>query len=68
MFNREEFFKKAIQFGAECAITTEKDAVRINDALPFPLPFYFLRMEIEFTGEFRPLFEKVLQKLSNVNI
>lgn len=64
----EEFFKKAIQFGAECAITTEKDAVRINDTLPFPLPFYFLRMEIEFTGEFRPLFEKVLQKLSNVNI
>ncbi len=33
--------------GAECLVTTEKDAVRIADTLPCPLPLYYLRLEIE---------------------
>jgi len=33
--------------GAECLITTEKDAVRIPDAHIIPIPLYYLRLEIE---------------------
>jgi tetraacyldisaccharide 4'-kinase len=28
-------------------VTTEKDAVRINDHLKCPLPLYYLRLEID---------------------
>jgi tetraacyldisaccharide 4'-kinase len=33
--------------GAECLVTTEKDAVRIADHQVWPLPLYYLRLEIE---------------------
>ncbi len=33
--------------GAECLVTTEKDAVRISSQASFPLPLYYLRLEIE---------------------
>lgn len=33
--------------GAECLVTTEKDAVRIADNQVWPLPLYYLRLEIE---------------------
>jgi tetraacyldisaccharide 4'-kinase len=33
--------------GAECLVTTEKDAVRIPENFPCPLPLYYLRLEIE---------------------
>lgn len=33
--------------GAECLVTTEKDAVRIPESLVCPLPLYYLRLEIE---------------------
>ena len=57
-----EFFAEAKYAGAECVITTEKDAVRIS-ATAFELPFYFLRMEIEWMGNNDP-FERILEQLS----
>jgi tetraacyldisaccharide 4'-kinase len=32
---------------AECLVTTEKDAVRLNENLQCPLPLYYLRLEID---------------------
>lgn len=42
-----ELFALGRRERAECLVTTEKDAVRINDALPCPLPLYYLRLEID---------------------
>jgi tetraacyldisaccharide 4'-kinase len=33
--------------GAECLVTTEKDAVRLPENQSFPLPIYYLRLEID---------------------
>ena len=33
--------------GAECLVTTEKDAVRIAEPGDWPLPLYYLRLEVE---------------------
>lgn len=60
----DEFFLKAKDLGAEVCITTEKDAVRIHGK-DFPLPFYFLRMEIEWVKGTQP-FEVILEKLANL--
>jgi tetraacyldisaccharide 4'-kinase len=43
----QELFAQAEREGAECLVTTEKDAVRINEQLRCPLPVYYLRLEIE---------------------
>jgi tetraacyldisaccharide 4'-kinase len=43
----EELFAQARQEGADCLVTTEKDAVRINEKLSCPLPLFYLRLEIE---------------------
>ncbi len=43
----DELFAMAQREGAECLITTEKDAVRINEQRECPLPLYYLRLEIE---------------------
>jgi tetraacyldisaccharide 4''-kinase len=59
-----EFFQKAKALDAEICVTTEKDAVRIQDKT-FLLPFYFLRMEIEWVKGTQP-FEVILQKLANL--
>jgi len=40
-------FALAREKGAECLITTEKDAVRIPENYVCPLPLYYLRLEIE---------------------
>ncbi len=40
-------FRLARQEGAECVVTTEKDAVRIPERIALPLPLYYLRLEIE---------------------
>jgi tetraacyldisaccharide 4'-kinase len=40
-------FEMARKEGAECLVTTEKDAVRLPDALACPLPLYYLRLEID---------------------
>jgi tetraacyldisaccharide 4'-kinase len=40
-------FGEARAAGLEFVVTTEKDAVRLGDALHLPLPLYYLRLEIE---------------------
>ena len=40
-------FAAAGREGAECVVTTEKDAVRIATAPTESLPLYYLRLEIE---------------------
>ena len=42
-----EVFAEAQRAGAEFVVTTEKDAVRIAADAQFPLPCYYLRLEIE---------------------
>lgn len=42
-----ELFALANRERAEFLVTTEKDAVRITSDRPFPLPLYYLRLEIE---------------------
>ena len=42
-----ETFNEARTAGAEFLVTTEKDAVRLDEKQSFPLPLYYLRMEIE---------------------
>ncbi len=43
----DELVAQAQREGAECLVTTEKDAVRIPDDWSWPLPLYYLRLEIE---------------------
>jgi tetraacyldisaccharide 4'-kinase len=43
----EELYDAAEREGAECLVTTEKDAVRISEPGGSPLPVYYLRLEIE---------------------
>lgn len=40
-------FAAARENGAECLVTTEKDAVRIPENYVCPLPLYYLRLEID---------------------
>ena len=40
-------FAQARRGGAECLVTTEKDAVRVPSPESGPLPIYYLRLEIE---------------------
>ena len=40
-------FAQAQTEGAECLVTTEKDAVRIAEGQACPLPLFYLRLEIE---------------------
>ena len=40
-------FEQAQQAGLEFLVTTEKDSVRLSGDLRFPLPLYYLRLEIE---------------------
>ena len=39
-------FNQARRVGLEFVVTTEKDAVRLDETLHFPLPLYYLRLEI----------------------
>ncbi len=40
-------FAQAAREGAECIVTTEKDAVRVAEGHAQPLPLYYLRLEVE---------------------
>lgn len=40
-------FAAARAAGAECLVTTEKDAVRLPEGLVCPMPLYYLRLEID---------------------
>lgn len=43
----EDFYQKALEIEAEWIVTTEKDAVRLPENRPAPLPVYYLRIEID---------------------
>lgn len=43
----DELFELARRERAECLVTTEKDAVRLPEGRSFPLPIYYLRLEID---------------------
>ncbi len=43
----ETVFVQAMAAGVELLITTEKDAVRLDDSWKIPVPCYYLRLEIE---------------------
>ncbi len=43
----DELMAQAKREGAECLVTTEKDAVRIPEGRTWSLPIYYLRLEIE---------------------
>jgi tetraacyldisaccharide 4'-kinase len=43
----DELFALARREGAECLVTTEKDAVRLPMNRVFPLPLFYLRLEID---------------------
>jgi tetraacyldisaccharide 4'-kinase len=43
----DQLYETAERERAECLVTTEKDAVRLNDPAGSPLPIYYLRLEIE---------------------
>jgi tetraacyldisaccharide 4'-kinase len=42
-----DLYAAAAKQGAEFVVTTEKDAVRIAEKMPQPMPLYYLRLEIE---------------------
>jgi tetraacyldisaccharide 4'-kinase len=42
-----QLFELARSEGAECLVTTEKDAVRIAESLKCPIPIFYLRLEID---------------------
>ncbi len=49
-FAYEDFvsiFSEALEKKVEYIVTTEKDAVRIPDDMPCPVPIYYLRLEID---------------------
>ena len=52
-------FEDARAAGADIIVTTEKDAVRIDPEAASPLPFYYLRVEIEFLSGFSDFEEAV---------
>ncbi|MDR1173447.1 MAG: tetraacyldisaccharide 4'-kinase [Puniceicoccales bacterium] len=57
----ENIFNIACARGAALAITTEKDAVRIPKDFAFPIPAYFLKIDIEIvSGE--EVFEEAISK------
>ncbi|MDR1528398.1 MAG: tetraacyldisaccharide 4'-kinase [Puniceicoccales bacterium] len=57
----ENIFDVARAKGATLAITTEKDAVRIPRDFAFPIPSYFLKIDIEIvSGE--EIFEEAISK------
>lgn len=58
----DEFFEEAYASGAEVVMTTEKDAVRIDEKYRSKLPFYYTRLEIEILsgdGDFSAAVERI---------
>lgn len=55
-------FAKAQAAKIEVLVTTEKDAVRLRENLPCPLPLYYLRLEIEIirgAADFQEAVERI---------
>lgn len=58
----EAFFDDAKKAGAQLAVCTEKDAVRIRADLPAPIPFYYTKLEIDILkgdDDFESAVEKI---------
>ena len=55
----ERLFQRAKNSGVEVMITTEKDAVRIPPDFKHPIPFYYVRMEIEIVEGYEDFNEAV---------
>ena len=55
----ERLFQRAKNSGVEVMITTEKDAVRIPPDFKPPIPFYYVRMEIEIVEGYEDFNEAV---------
>ncbi len=58
----ESIFEDALASGAECVVTTEKDAVRVPAAFEAPLPLYFLRLEVDIlsgAGDFEEAVSRI---------
>ena len=58
----EAFFADAKNAGAQLAVCTEKDAVRIRTDLPAPIPFYYTKLEIDILkggDDFESAVEKI---------
>ncbi|MDD3180365.1 MAG: tetraacyldisaccharide 4'-kinase [Opitutaceae bacterium] len=58
----ESIFTEAQIAGAEFVVTTEKDSVRLEADARFPLPLYYLRLEIEIirgATDFQEAVEKI---------
>ena len=51
--------REALEARVEMLITTEKDAVRIEDGTKFPVPCYYLRLEIEILRGAADFYEAV---------
>ncbi|MCC5834590.1 MAG: tetraacyldisaccharide 4'-kinase [Opitutales bacterium] len=59
----ERVFERARSAGVDYLVTTEKDAVRIPESIRAPIPFYYLRVEIEWlAGE--DDFDKAVSRIS----
>ncbi len=58
----ETFFDNAVKAGADFAVCTEKDAVRIRTDLSTPIPFYYTKLEIDIIDgneDFEAAVEKI---------
>ena len=59
----DDVFADAEAAGAEVLVTTEKDAVRIEPGVKSPMPFYYLRVEIEIISGAAD-FEEAVSRIS----
>lgn len=58
----EDFFVEAKEHDAEFVVTTEKDAVRINQNYKTHIPFYYTKLEIEIlsgSGDFSAAVQRI---------
>jgi tetraacyldisaccharide 4'-kinase len=63
----ERIFERACEQGAEMVLTTEKDAVRLQPQWIYPLPTYYLRIEIDILRgreNFEALLDHICGKIS----
>jgi tetraacyldisaccharide 4'-kinase len=60
----ERIFNIAIAKGAQIAVTTEKDAVRIPKDFETPIATYFLKIDIEITAG-DEIFESIISKFTS---
>lgn len=55
----KHFIQKLQETKPECIVTTEKDAVRLDKKIVFPIPIYYLRLEVETVEKKHDFYEAV---------